>query len=191
MIGLLLVLSAPVSACGGDPTSSGPPTASSATVSPVVDPTPSPRSSAPASPLPPAMPAAARKHTLVGAKAFTRYFVATANYAIANLDPPALAKLFHPVCAGCKGALAFIRSVKRRGGDIRGSTWSIRSITGKLWLINGEQRVAVIHLRLHVAPETIVIPGKRDVEHHGGKQASIINLMPTKSGWKIARLGTQ
>ncbi|MEV5001849.1 DUF6318 family protein [Nocardioides sp. LML1-1-1.1] len=125
-------LAAGVVGCTGDDPGAGPSPSPSASVSTSVSPTPEPT----AAPVAPVLPAAARKATEAGARAFIAYYWALINYAQVTGDVKGLEKVSGPSCDGCKAGIDGIVKIYRGGGQVSGSLERIsvddlKSLTSK------------------------------------------------------------
>lgn len=119
-----LVLGALLVGCSDDPRPDIAPAPSPTPT--VVEQSPAPSASTPATPAPPAEMSGSGPRA---AEAFVRHFWEVANYSQAALDPEPLARLSADGCQGCTGAIEFLRGVIRAGGTIKGGTASVTNLS--------------------------------------------------------------
>jgi hypothetical protein len=76
----------------------------------------------------PALPAAARGDGEPAARAFVHFWLDTLNYAIESGDSEALESISSPRCRECGRIVQTIDDIYRRGGQLSGGTWRMKSL---------------------------------------------------------------
>lgn len=115
------VLAAGVAGCTGDDPGTGPSPSPSVTTSTSVPSTPAPT----AAPVAPVLPAAAKKPTEAGARAFIAYYWALINYAQVTGDVKDLEKVSGLTCGGCQRVIEAVRNVYAPGGHATGGQYEV------------------------------------------------------------------
>lgn len=163
--------------CGGDPE---PKFTKAPSPSTSVSPSPTP-----SEPVPPKMPAAAKKHTVAGAKAFTRYLWRLFAYAQKHPDSTLLPPLMSVGCRPCEGMTELVANLERDHGLIRGSTTHISNVSGRR--ISTPTRTVEVQYDWHTGQQKVDYPGKkRDKvykESHGHDQ---LFIRPDDDGWVVS-----
>lgn len=167
-------------ACGGDPqpkfTKSPTPTHTMSA---------SPASPTPTDPTPPEMPAAAKKHTVAGAKAFTRYVWRVVNYTQTTLDAAPLRPLLSKGCDGCNGGLAGIERLTKAHAKVHGGTYTVDRFRTER-LLAGNTRLIRLTFRVANTREVIRYPGKKkDDVYKPGVVTDQWVLSPRPAGWMV------
>ncbi|MFT4082924.1 MAG: DUF6318 family protein [Nocardioides sp.] len=180
---LLLGVATPLSGCGDDSPGSAP--TPSTVITTVDDPTPTTSPTA-GRPQPPRMPAAARRHTLAGAKAFTRYFVEVLNYMTATADATILASLASENCDTCESVRLHEKKIRRRNGVISGGLHTARNIIAYHAIDNDPSSPIIVQMKLHTTQEKISYPtGKLDVFPTVTSRMEM-TIVQVRHGWKIS-----
>lgn len=163
---------------GGDPK---PKIANSAPPSPSVTVSSSPT---PTAPTPPVMPAAAKKHTVAGAKAFARYFTRTVNYGAIALDPSPLKSISSDYCNSCNAAVSAIQGYIRKNATVTGGYWSLNAIT-VAQLRAGSNRLMRVTANGTSTRQVIRYPGGSRRVYRAGPTKDRFILIPTADGWTV------
>lgn len=167
-----LMLLTSLSGCGGDPPA--------AQAQPSRTPT-SPSSSP--TPTPPALPAAAKRNTKAGAKAFVRHYIDLINYAQATGSTAHLAQAESKACGSCKNGRHYLNGVYRPGGEIIGGAWKIRRMS-----VRRDADIGSWHARVlvHFGPQTIKRVNPVRVQRlHGGNLPVDITAIHFENEWKV------
>lgn len=115
------VLAAGVAGCTGDDPGTAPSPSPSVTTSTSVPSTPAPT----AAPVAPVLPAAAKKPTEAGARAFIAYYWALINYAQVTGDVKGLEKVSGPNCRRCSAGIDALRTLYIRGGHLTAANYEV------------------------------------------------------------------
>ena len=168
--GVLCLLLALTSGCGGSPEPKPPPKAEPST-------SPSPSAT------PPVMPAAAKATTRSGARAFVRHYVDVLNYATFTGDTSAAHALDAGKCESCNRMLASIQTIYDGGGHVEGGAWTptpvsdVRHPGGKGWTVDA---------KVTYGPQQVFQTADATPKKYtgGGRLVSFI-LAPHGEGWKV------
>lgn len=173
------LLLAALSGCGGDPkpthSKSDPPSPSITVVS---SPTPS-------VPVPPQMPTAAHKHTVTGAKAFSRYVISASNYGQAAADPHPLQEISSQHCDGCQSAVRFIQGLARKDAHVDGGLWASDRLSVRR-LAAGPHGLMQVTINGHTSRQVITYPGGHHDVYPATPRITVrFLLIEVDQGWAI------
>lgn len=175
----MCVLLVALTGCGGDPK---PKHAESALPTPTHSASATPT---PTDPVPPVMPAAAKKHTVAGAKSFVRYFWRVATYSQATLDPAPLRSLLSQGCPGCQGALGFIDDVSKARGTVHGGVCTPSNMQTTR-LRAGDIQIVQVGYKLTCTRQVVDYPGRRKSDiYKAGTVTDQFKLSAERSGWQV------
>ncbi len=136
-----------------DPPPTSPIAATSTTPTTPTTPTTTARTTtAPAGPKAPFMPAAARRQTTAGGKAFVKYYIGVLNYAGASLSTDLLDRLSTGDCEVCHVLRDFTDRMRRRGGMQVSGAWTGLRIQ-VLPRNDPSERNFVVHIHVHRGTE--------------------------------------
>jgi Family of unknown function (DUF6318) len=182
LLALLLVTSALLAGCGGDPTPDAPPpTTASSPQATTAAPTPtSPASASPTTD--PNIPAAARAHTPAGAEAFVRYFYSQLNLAWSKPQAGLISSLSNTTCKTCSSLEGSAQTLVLKHQRYRGEVFTVQAVasTGESKvLVTGEQpRGAVVDIK-----------GSPVKSRTTAQQAKfIVDLRWSSGGWRIQEM---
>jgi len=158
LLALLPAVALGVSACGDDPIKPAPLTPAPTSASP----SPTATSADPATP--PPLPAAAKKQTVAGAKAFAEYYWEMVNYAQASGEVDPLVALASPTCEGCRGGTDGLRRFFDAGGKVVGGVYSTSNVSAKL-VHAGSQPYWQVEMTLAHQKQFSDLPGTDKDDH--------------------------
>lgn len=133
------------------------------------------------SPTPPTLPAAAKKNTKAGAKAFVRHYIGIFNYAERTGDTAALHKLEARGCKSCKRVRQSINEIYASGGYVKGGRWIVSSLhslrqPGRGWVIDVLGRFE---------PSTVFPGGSAKPRHSRGGKAPSSFFVSYDGAWRV------
>jgi len=76
---------------------------------------------------PPVLPAEAKKHDVIGALFFARYFIQALDWSVATNDAFLIAQIAGPNCSACQRVISGFESLKAKGSVQRGARISVVS----------------------------------------------------------------
>ena len=134
------------------------------------------------------MPAAARKSTKAGAKAFVLYWIDVLNYAGATGDVGGLRSISAQRCAGCAGVIGTMRRAYADGGRIVGGAWQL-PLLGQYEPTRGDYAFAG---RVKVGAQQL-LNGQGDVtrKYAGGQLVAVFQVARSSRGWRMAWVDTR
>jgi len=131
------------------------------------------------------MPAAARRHTVAGAKAFVMYYFSVANYAQRTLDVAHISDLAARSCVACQGGVNRLTRIRANGGSVRGGHISLAGLVVRPHFVAGVQLMRVsFRYRIAAMTERYERRGKvRRYEPVSG--SSYVVLRAIRRGWLV------
>jgi Family of unknown function (DUF6318) len=151
---------------------------------------PSPSPSAPPtavnSPAVPKMPAAARKLSAAGAKAFVRYYMTALNYSWHSGSSRLARSGSTAACLSCRGIAQSIAKMQKSGGFYRGGDWRVER---PVLIASTNLRTPIVHAAL------IQTAGrwKKSADDHlrelePSRQYVDFHLQRTPGGWRVTSM---
>lgn len=135
----------------------------------------------------PQRPDAADATTGEGGEAFTRYWFATLDYAVATGDTRPLAAVSQPDCRACAGALGSVRKGYGDGARIQGGQVTVRGAAADNFFSVNHPRVLVVFDR---APYSVVDAGRRRTANVSGVTFADCQVLLnwTDDGWRMREI---
>ncbi|MCW2791820.1 MAG: hypothetical protein JWO76_918, partial [Nocardioides sp.] len=143
-------------------------------------------SSTPTGPVEPTMPAAAKKHTVAGAKAFVKFYWDMADYAQASGDLAGLTTLTSENCDACNGGASYLKKVFAKGGHIRGGETTV-TIQDASKISAGNHIAFQVKAQVKNTRQVVDYPGKvKDEVYPASTVLAQFIVDPAPGGLKIA-----
>ncbi len=180
-----LVLPLALAGCGDDPQPKMPPPSASSPSTP----TPS-TSTDPA--VEPTLPPEAEGKDEAAAEAFVRYYWDLANYVQSTGDAQTFSEVALPSCTTCSRAASYFEKAYRKGGYLRGGAYTVTEVAVSRGAQGEGVRTFVATVKLTSAPSTErATSTSSPIEHDSSKQAVVMSLLTSDSGFRVASWETR